>query len=249
MPGDQRTPQARQRLSSLADGYLEVLGALPGASNAALLARIQPAETDPSPDPTLAVYKPRDGEAPLWDFPSGTLCNREVAAFQVADALGWPNVPPTILRDGPFGIGAVQTFVPFDADQHYFTLFEENQDVFRQIAAFDLVVNNADRKGGHCLRDEEGTIWAIDHGVCFAVEPKLRTVIWEFAGEPIPAQLQEAAGRLAGELRNGSDIAERLAALLSPEEVAATAGRAARLAGSPAFPEPDSVHAIPWPPI
>ena len=126
------------------------------------------------------------GEAPLWDFPDGTLHRREVAAFELARALGWPRVPPTVLRDGPYGPGSVQLFVSFDPAEHFFTLEVEHADTFRRVAMFDLAANNADRKGGHCLLDADGEIWVIDHGVCFAVEPKLRTVIWTFVDEPLP---------------------------------------------------------------
>ena len=134
----------------------------------------------------LAVYKPRSGEAPLWDFEEGTLAAREVAAYVVADALGWPWVPPTVLREGPQGMGSVQRFVAFDQDQHYLTMRRDRPDEFRRIALFDLVANNADRKSGHCLLARDGRIFVVDHGVCFHVEPKLRTVIWDFVDEPIP---------------------------------------------------------------
>ncbi len=130
----------------LATGELEVLGLLPNASNHTFLARATSADEE-----LLAVYKPRRGEAPLWDFPEGTLCAREVAAYVVSRALGWPNVPATVLRDGPYGVGSVQRFVPHDPEEHYFTLAERFPEEFRRVAAFDMVVNNADRKSGHCL--------------------------------------------------------------------------------------------------
>ena len=140
------------------------------------------------------------------DFPEGTLCQREVAAYVVARALGWPSVPATVLRDGPFGIGSVQRFVSADPEEHYFTLLEDHEAAFRLVAAFDLVVNNADRKAGHCLLGEDGRIHVVDHGVCFSDEPKLRTVIWDFI---------EAAGRRA-----------------DPHRRAAARGRAPRGLGS-----------------
>ena len=144
----------------------------------------------------LAVYKPQAGEAPLWDFPDGTLGQREVAAYTLASALGWPSVPPTVWREGPEGPGSVQAFVDADFEEHYFTLRSAFAEQFRRVAAFDLVANNADRKGGHCLlvRDT-GVVWLIDHGVCFAVEPKLRTVVWDHAGEPVPGSKVRPAGR------------------------------------------------------
>jgi hypothetical protein len=224
---------------------MELLGFLPGSSNQALLARCGTGE-----DAMLAVYKPRRGESPLWDFPDGTLHRREVAAYEVARALGYPNVPPTVLRDGPEGPGSVQAFIRFDPAAHYFTLEAERAAEFRLVALFDLLVNNADRKGGHCLLDAEGTIWVIDHGVCFAVEPKLRTVIWDFIGEPFPSEGVAALAHVRDDLERGGPLREALASLLDEDEVRATAARAEALLASPIFPEPDpDVRPFPWPPI
>ncbi len=171
-------------LGTLARGDLALVGLLPRSSNSTFLARV----TDAT-DELLGVYKPRDGETPLWDFPDGTLYRREVAAYVVARALGWPRVPPTLVREGPHGVGSVQRFLPFDPQEHYFTLLDdpERQRTFRRVAAFDVVINNADRKSGHCLLAEDGELFFIDHGVCFSEDPKLRTVIWDFVGEPIAA--------------------------------------------------------------
>ena len=182
---DARPPDDAEVIALLERGDLEVLGLLPRASNFTFLARVRDGK-----EQTLAVYKPRSGEAPLWDFEEGTLAAREVAAFVVAEALGWPWVPPTVLRDGPHGPGSVQRFVAFDQDQHYLTMRNERPDEFRRIALFDLVANNADRKSGHCLLAEDGRIFVVDHGVCFHEQPKLRTVIWDFVGEPIPEDLR-----------------------------------------------------------
>ena len=182
---DTRPPDDAEVIALLERGDLEVLGLLPRASNFTFLARVRDGK-----EQTLAVYKPRSGEAPLWDFEEGTLAAREVAAFVVAEALGWPWVPPTVLRDGPHGPGSVQRFVAFDQDQHYLTMQNERPDEFRRIALFDLVANNADRKSGHCLLAEDGRIFVVDHGVCFHEQPKLRTVIWDFVGEPIPEDLR-----------------------------------------------------------
>ena len=132
--------------AALVSGELELLGLLPNSSNYTFLARATAGD-----EQVLAVYKPRRGEMPLWDFPEGTLCQREVAAYVVARELGWPNVPPTVLREGPEGVGSTQLFIEFDASQHYFTLEGTHADAFRKVALFDVVVNNADRKGGHCL--------------------------------------------------------------------------------------------------
>jgi uncharacterized repeat protein (TIGR03843 family) len=231
-------------LTALAEGELEVLGLLPRSSNYTFLARATAGE-----DESLVVYKPRRGEMPLWDFPEGTLCQREVAAYAVARALGWPDVPPTVLRDGPEGEGSVQLFVEFDPSKHYFTMAEERQDEFRRVAAFDLIVNNADRKSGHCLSATgDGRLFVIDHGVSFSVEPKLRTVIWEFAGEPIPRALRDDARRIAEELRTGP-LREELGPLLVPDEVDATARRALAVAEAERFPHPVGDRPYPWPPV
>src|SRR5215510_4087159 len=144
---------------------------------------------------SMAVYKPQRGERPLWDFPDGTLCLREVAAFVVSDALGWQVVPPTVLRDGTRGIGSVQIYVQNNPDQNYFSLDETFMDQLRRFAAFDYLINNADRKGGHCLVGPGNHLWGIDHGIGFHTAPKLRTVIWDFAGQPIPAELLEDVHR------------------------------------------------------
>jgi uncharacterized repeat protein (TIGR03843 family) len=247
VPGNERASSAAG-LSvppALATGEIEVLGALPESSNAALLVRCVTPD-----DRVLAVYKPMRGEAPLWDFPDGTLHRREVAAFEVARALGWPRVPPTVLRDGPFGTGSVQRFISFDPAEHFFTLEVEHAETFRRVAMFDLAVNNADRKGGHCLLDEDGEIWVIDHGVCFAAEPKLRTVIWTFVDEPLPTDAVEDLRRVRDGLTGGGEIAARLGALLAPDEVAATVERIDRLLADGRFPEPEpGVRPFPWPPI
>ena len=228
----------------LAAGHLEVLGLLPNASNGTFLARAKLGD-----EQELAVYKPRRGEAPLWDFPDGTLCAREVAAYVVARALGWPDVPATVLRDGPYGVGSVQRFVRFDPEEHYFTLAGRFPDEFGRIAVFDLVVNNADRKAGHCLLGEDGRIHVVDHGVCFSSEPKLRTVIWDLAGDPIADPLREDLRRLGNEVRAGT-LRDELATLLDDEELAALAGRAEVTAALERLPDPDpDRRPFPWPPI
>ncbi|MDP9330897.1 MAG: SCO1664 family protein [Actinomycetota bacterium] len=230
---------------ALLSGELEILGLMPNSSNYTFLARASNGE---EPD-VLAIYKPQRGETPLWDFPEGTLCRREVAAYEVSRALGWPNVPPTVLREGPEGIGSVQLFVDFDPDHHYFTLEDAHPDEFRRIALFDLVVNNADRKGGHCLLGRDGRIWVIDHGVCFSDEPKLRTVIWGFVGEPIPAAELEGLREAAISLEEGGALQLVLAALLAPEETEALRERLDTLVEAGAFPEPGPGRPYPWPPI
>ena len=230
---------------ALARGELEILGLLPRSSNYTFLMRANGEDGDQA----LGVYKPQRGEMPLWDFPEGTLCRREVAAYVVARALGWPNVPPTILRDGPEGLGSVQTFVTFDPEENYFTLQERFVEDFRAVAAFDLVVNNADRKGGHCLLGEDGRIWLIDHGVCFSAEPKLRTVIWEYMDEPIPPSLLAGIERLGIAVDEGGPERDELGALLNEEELLALRRRIAEIAGSPVFPGPGGDRPFPWPPV
>ncbi len=227
----------------LGTGELEVLGLLPNASNHTFLARAKSAD-----EQLLAVYKPRRGEAPLWDFPEGTLCAREVAAYVVSRALGWPNVPATVLRDGPYGVGSVQRFIPHDPQEHYFTLAERFPEEFRRVAAFDMVVNNADRKSGHCLLGDDGQIFLVDHGVCFSDEPKLRTVIWDFIGDPLEEGTRADVRRLAGEIRGGQ-VRDELSNLLAPVELAALAERADTVAAAVRFPEPGPDRPFPWPPI
>jgi hypothetical protein len=219
---------------------LEILGLLPRSSNYTFLARVA------AGDDVLVVYKPRAGEAPLWDFPEGTLCQREVAAYRLSRALGFPRVPPTVLRDGPEGVGSVQLFRPFDPEQHYFTLAESRSEEFRPVAAFDAVANNADRKAGHCLLSNEGDLFFVDHGVCFHRSPKLRTVIWEFAGEPLDPSLVEALSRLCADL-DGGPLGRDLAPLLSAAELAALRRRVERLLASRTFPAPGAERPYPWP--
>jgi hypothetical protein len=248
MSGDERALEAglsdRTVPAVLAHGELEVLGLLPNASNGTFLTRASLGE-----ETGFAVYKPRDGETPLWDFPDGTLCTREVAAYVVARALGWPDVPATLLRDGPYGVGSVQRFVRSDPEEHYFTMAARFPEAFRRIALFDVVVNNADRKAGHCLLGEDGRIHVVDHGVCFSAEPKLRTVIWDFAGEEVSAAERRDLTRLARTL-GGEALRAELAALLDAEELAALADRADAAARLHRLPDPDpDRRPFPWPPI
>lgn len=241
--GEEEVTAGDDVLRLLSRGDLTILGLLPRASNYTFLARVVDGDRQ-----ALAVYKPRAGETPLWDFPDGTLHRREVAAYEVATALGWPAVPPTVLRDGPEGVGSVQLFVRADQQEHYFTLAERRPDDFRRVALFDLVVNNADRKSGHCLLGADATIHVVDHGVCFAVDPKVRTVIWEFAGDPVPPALRAQVRTLAGSLRTGP-LCARLRELLDPAEVEATAERAEVVGRLQRFPHPGQGRAWPWPPV
>jgi len=233
--------QTAATLRALERGDLEPLGLLPRSSNYTFLVRISDEQ-----EQTLAVYKPVAGEAPLHDFPKGTLAAREVAAYVLAQALGWPRVPPTVLRDGPHGPGSVQHFVPFDPGEHFFTMQEARADEFRRVALFDVVANNADRKAGHCLLGEDGELFVVDHGVCFNVEPKLRTVIWDFVGEPIPPPMATDLRALASRLSSG-EVRDRLLELLGPAEVEATRARLDELLAAGRFPEPGPGRPYPWP--
>jgi uncharacterized repeat protein (TIGR03843 family) len=239
------TGEPGDAMALLAGGEIELIGLMPRASNYTFLAEVT---TDRRT--VLAVYKPRDGEMPLWDFPEGTLHRREVAAYELSRALGWPGVPPTVLREGPHGPGSVQLFVEVDPRQHFFTLRDTRLADFRPVALFDVVANNADRKAGHCMLAADGSIWVIDHGVCFSEAPKLRTVIWDFADEPIPEALRADLERVAAELRNGSgDLGPRMRALLSEDEVEAAVERAQALLSVGRFPPPGPGRPYPWPPV
>lgn len=199
---------------------------------------------------TLAIYKPQRGERPLWDFPEGTLCQREMAAYEVSVALGWDLVAPTILRAGPHGLGSVQLFVEHDHEINYFTLDDSFNDQLKRLAAFDCVVNNTDRKGGHCLVDPRGKLWGIDHGICFHSQPKLRTVVWNFAGQRIPARLLKDISRFLEQLENPtSDLLQKICPLLSNREIEALRRRTRQLLDSRRFPHPGAGPSYPWPPI
>ncbi len=224
----------------LRDGTLELLGRIPWSSNAAFLG-----EVHHDGETARVIYKPHRGERPLWDFPPG-LGVREVAAWVVSEALGWAVVPPTVLRDGPFGSGSVQLYIDADPDLHYFVWLEEGEhevlEGLRTLCAFDLIVNNADRKAGHCLLDAQRHVWGIDHGLAFHHEPKLRTVIWDFAGEPIPEELRASARAFAEH-----DLPAALVTMLTPFERDALQTRAAALSRTETFPSDPTGRAYPWP--
>jgi uncharacterized repeat protein (TIGR03843 family) len=234
-------------LTLLAQGELEVQGMLPWSSNYTLLATVRCDGMQ-----GLAVYKPRRGERPLWDFPRGTLCQREVAAYLVSEAIGWSLVPPTVLRDGPYGVGSVQLFIAADQEAHLFTMQRERdyEAAIERLAAFDVVSNNADRKSGHCLKGSDGRLWAIDHGICFHTEPKLRTVLWDLAGQPISEEIMADLRALQQRLRSGVDpLVEMLDGLLAADEVRALRRRLERLIERGKHPEPGRGYNVPWPPV
>jgi uncharacterized repeat protein (TIGR03843 family) len=232
-------------LEILRDGKLHLEGLLPNGSNYTFLARVMHKNQT-----AFAVYKPIKGEQPLWDFPENTLAFREVAAFVVSDALGWDFVPPTLYRpDGPHGAGSLQFFVQAEPEFHYFQATDEDQPEMRRTAVFDLLVNNADRKGGHVLKDTGGKIWLIDHGICFHAQNKLRTVIWDYAGEPIPEDVLQDVEKFYTALECDEDLKAALNALLDPLEVAALRRRTDRLLTSKVFPNPGTRRSYPWPPV
>jgi uncharacterized repeat protein (TIGR03843 family) len=231
--------RAQPALTLLRHGELEIKGRMPWSSNGTYLVGVTLDGTS-----SLAVYKPGRGERPLWDFPRG-LYRREAAAWVLSELLGWGLVPETIVRDGPLGEGSVQRFVEADFEQHYYTLLEDESthDRFRTMAAFDVVANNTDRKSGHCLRSSvDGQIYGIDNGLCFHPDPKVRTVIWEFGGEPLSDALLADLRRLPHELPGD------LEALLDEEELEGVAQRAARLVRTGHLPEADPHgRCYPWP--
>lgn len=198
----------------------------------------------------MVIYKPQKGERPLWDFPDGTLCYREVAAFETADALGWSLVPPTVLREGPHGLGSIQYYVDHDPQINYFSFTETMYPQLQRMAAFDHMVNNADRKGGHCLVDGDDHLWGIDHGITFSADPKLRTVIWDFAGQPVPDSLLEDVQKLCGLLDNpDNEYHQKLNALLSKREINAFQHRVQKLLQTRRYPQPGRGPNYPWPPV
>jgi uncharacterized repeat protein (TIGR03843 family) len=233
----------------LATRPFTVVGRLPWSSNLTFLVTLDDdgddgADGADGAEPLRAVYKPASGEQSLWDFPDG-LYRREVAAFEVSEALGWGLVPPTVVRDdGQFGPGSLQLFVEADYEEHYFTLLDEggHEDVLVTMCAFDVVVNNADRKSGHVLKGADGRLWGIDHGLCFHRQHKLRTVIWDFADDEVPGPLLADLGVLADRLPDS------VTELLSGAESEALVDRIAHLTASGTFPEPTGDRPpYPWP--
>jgi uncharacterized repeat protein (TIGR03843 family) len=232
-------------LELLARGEIEIEGRLVVASNATLYCavRLDGAEA-------ACVYKPVAGERPLWDFPTGTLSGREVAAYAVSKAAGWDVVPPTVFREGPFGPGMCQLWIDCDPDEDIIALARRgDHDGLRDMAVFDAVVNNADRKIGHLLPTSDGHLYGCDHGVTFAQEYKLRTVLWQWRGERLPDRATEALRRLESALSSGP-LAAELACRLTADEVKATRRRVALLLKHRVHPyPPEDWPAVPWPPL
>lgn len=238
---------AERALTLLPD--LELLGLLRGSSNYTFLGRLGGGAGDGPASPLLAVYKPAQGESPLWDFEAGTLYRREVAAYLLSRRLGWPRIPPTVVRtDAPHGVGALQLFVDADPELHYFRSGGQPAQAWLEVAAFDVVANNADRKSGHCLIDRDSRLWLIDHGLTFHTEVKLRTVIWDYAGWEIPPAMGADLERTAEDL--DADFGQVLGELLSRGELRVLQRRLAA-AARPGFrlPSPQSAWSVPWPPV
>jgi uncharacterized repeat protein (TIGR03843 family) len=242
--GRSSDPQGTERLlAGLPD--LKVLGLLHGSSNYTFLAQLEPHP----PAGLLAVYKPARGESPLWDFEAGTLYKREVAAYELSKVLGWPRIPPTVVRrHGPHGVGAVQLFIEADR-RHFLDEQSTRRPTWAQVALFDVIANNADRKSGHCLFDSKDQVWVIDHGLTFNVDHKLRTVIWDFSGDPLPQELCGDVERALADVETGT-LAATLDRLLSPAEIRMLKRRLRGVLDPEwRFPEPTSAWSIPWPPV
>jgi hypothetical protein len=219
-------------LTALREGEITVQGEFVWGSNYTFLAQVHYNETSLS-----AVYKPSRGQRPLWDFAPATLAHREAAAYLVSQSLGWGLVPPTIYRRR-------------DPEYHYFNMTEEDRLRLRPVALFDILVNNADRKGSHILRDPDGHLWLIDHGLCFHQDDKLRTVIWDFTGQPIPADLITDLSQFAQALENSTGVSEALYQHVNQAEFLALVARARALVSAGHFPDPpEDRRAYPWPPV
>lgn len=235
-------------LELLRGGEIEILGRISGSSNNALFVSVAVADMGTAPAQAIqAVYKPTVGERPLEDFPDGTLTRRELAARLVSEATGWDIVPPTILRDGPFGEGMLQAYVAIDPEVDVVAMVLGADPRLRRMAVFDAMVNNADRKGGHILPIDGGAhVHGVDHGVCFSTDPKLRTVLWGWRGTPLAPDELDGLTRVRDAL--AGDLGDRLRGLLTRREVRLTVSRVDRLLATGRFPLPSPTWpAIPWP--
>ncbi len=234
-------------INALQSGEMALQGQFALGSNYTFLV-----ETSFENNKLMAVYKPSRGERPLWDFPTRSLAKREAAAYLVSEALGWQLVPPTVYRrqKAPLGPGSLQLFVEHEPDFHYFTFTNDIKQRLRPVAGFDILVNNADRKGGHILVDSEDHIWLIDHGLCFHHEDKLRTILWDFSGESIADDLLSQVEALVAQLEKKTAFYRTLARLLSPVEISALCRRGRSLLTDRTFPLPSQEYRpYPWPPI
>ena len=232
-----------EALQLLRDGDIDLEGRLLDASNVTLIGSIRAGDLAAE-----CVYKPVRGERPLWDFPDGTLAGREVAAYLVSQATGWDVVPPTVMRDGPFGRGMCQLWVHVDETVDLAALARSDHPDLRRMAVFDAVVNNADRKGGHLLPRDDGRVQGVDHGICFSAEDKLRTLLWQWRGQRLTSEAVEVLSSLRAEIEG--PLGEGLHELLTVTEVRATVRRVERPLGIGRHPHPiEDWPAIPWPPF
>jgi len=245
MPSQAWPPDLANALDVLREAAVEEAALLAAGSNYVYLLRLRHASAGEG----YAVYKPQRGEAPLSDFPDGTLFLREVASYVVSEALGWHLVPPTISRaDGlEGGVGVLQLFIEHDPSRHFFTLREGREPEMQRIALYDWLTNNADRKGGHCLLARDGRIWCIDQGLTFHVDDKLRTVIWDFQGEAVPAQLLADVSAFGDRLRSDEGLRTELLALISAAELAKFEERVETIGRVGVFPPPPPWRPYPWP--
>ncbi len=224
-------------------GAIVACDVIPWSSNYTFAAQLV---VDGRPD-FLAVYKPRRGEVPLYDFPDNTLYKRERAAYVLSRALGWEFVPPTVIRDGPHGVGSVQLYVEPMPRADFFRYKDDHREELQRIALFDVIANNADRKAGHCLKSRDGRIWGIDHGLTFNTAPKLRTVIWDYAGEPVPEPLLAGLAAVRHDPARSAALREALGQLLSRSEVDAFFRRTDAVLECCRFPTMVSRRSVPWP--
>ncbi len=224
-------------------GKFGILKLVPWGSNYTFLAVLEDEETGGE---FAVIYKPQMGEAPLWDFPNGTLYQREYAAFLVSEALGWNFIPPVVVRDGPHGIGTVQLFVQVYDNVQYYQFREKHRRELMRIAIFDLITNNADRKAGHCLLGEDGFIWGIDHGLCFNLLPKLRTIIWDYTGQRVPRDILDDLEEFYTDAKRAGALRAELEKILEPEETGGFFRRLEQVLKKPVFPGLTSRRQVPW---
>lgn len=241
----QEAPDPAERSRLLREGEIVAYELVPWGSNYTFLAALGDDKDTPR---DIAIYKPRQGEAPLWDFPDGTLYRREYASYLLSRWLGWDLIPETVIREGPYGIGTAQLYIESEEDTHYFSLRETNRAEMQQMAIFDIITNNADRKAGHMLKGLDGKVYGIDHGLTFNTQPKLRTVIWDFVGEPIPDNLLDDLTSRLYDNACVADLRDQLKPLLDRGEIDRFFKRIERLLQLGVYPgaSASNSHHVPW---
>jgi hypothetical protein len=239
-------PAVQTAIEVLTQGEMRIVGQFENSSNYTFLTELSLGDQK-----LQAVYKPIRGEYPLWDFPDHTLAKRETAAFVLSEWLGWHLVPATVFRrNAPLGAGSLQTYIEHDPERHYFALSTEEIQLLKPIALFDLIINNADRKGSHLFFDAANRLWCIDHGLCFHRQDKLRTVIWDFRGETVPEPLLADISQAQAPLKRGGELFTRLHSYLAIPEIQMLSKRIAGLIETPIFPQPPTDRrAFPYPPL